>query len=171
MELYKSNFDLSKYYQDTSPMNIIISNILSEKDDFLIKLYELSSEYEKINNNIKYLTDIVAIQYCSVRCVYDMPDLCNIKYRNNRSTTCLLFGEDATLLSSLVIQVDCINALLHYLNDYYPNKIENAQQFLDKIFKIDEQIDILYNSSFDNIEIYKKEIVNIYHELIKFLFE
>lgn len=171
MELHKSHFDLSKYYKDNTPINLIINNIISENDDFLVKLYELSSEYEIINNNIKYLTDIVAIQYCAIRCVYDMPDLCNIKYRNNRATTNVIFGEDATLLSSMIIHVDSINALLHYLNDHYPNKIEKAQQFLDKILKLDEQIDILANSSFDNIEIYKKEIVNIYHELIKFLLE
>lgn len=171
MEVYKSYIDLSKYYQDNTPINLIISNIISENDDFLKKLYEMSAGYENINKNIKYLTDIIAIQYCSIRCVYDMPDLCNIKYRNYKATANFIFGEDATLLSSMIIQVDCINALLHYLNDYYPNKIENAQQFLDKILKIDDKIDILYNSSLDNMEIYKKEIINIYQELIKFLLE
>ena len=171
MQPNKYHLNLTRYYSENTPINFVINNILNENDEFLISLYEQSLEYEKTNKNIIYLTDIIAIQYCSIRCIYDMPDLCNINYRNSRPTTNIVFGEDKTLLSSMIIQVDCINALLHFLNDYYPNKVQNAQIFIDKILNVDNNIDIISNTSFENMEIYKKQILTIFKDLITFLFE
>lgn len=171
MQPNKYHLNLTRYYSENTPINLVINNILNENDEFLISLYEKSLDYEKTNKNIIYLTDIIAIQYCSIRCIYDMPDLCNINYRNSRPTTNIVFGEDKTLLSSMIIQVDCLNALLHFLNDYYPNKVPNAQIFIDKILNLDNNIDIISNTSFENMKIYKKQILTVFQDLITFLFE
>jgi hypothetical protein len=171
MQSNKYHTNLTRYYSENTPINFVINNILSENDDFLISLYDQSLEYEKIDKNISNLTDIFAIQYCSIRCIYDMPDLCNINYRNSRPTANILFGEDKTLLSAMIIQVDCINALLHFLNDYYPNKVQKAQIFIDKILNLDKNIDIISNTVSQNIETYKKQILMIFKDLIAFLFE
>jgi hypothetical protein len=171
MQPNKYQLNITRYYSENTPINCVINNILAENDDFLISLYEQSLEYEKTNKNIINLTDIIAIQYCSIRCIYDMPDLCNINYRNSRPTANIVFGEDKTLLSAMIIQVDCVNALLHFLNDYYPNKVENAQIFIDKILNLDNDIDIISNTVFENKEVYKKQILTIFKDLITFLFE
>jgi len=165
------NNDITQYYSDNTPINIIITNIIKENDDFIVKIYERSLEYEKINKNIKILADILVILYCSIRCIYDMPSLCNNNYRNNRPTTYAIFGEDKTLLSSLIIQIDCVNALLHFLNDNYPNKVLNANIVIDKVLNLDKDIDILSNSANDNIEIYKKKTLDLFQDLFIFLNE
>jgi hypothetical protein len=100
-----------------------------------------------------------------------MPDLCNVNYRNRRPTTNIVFGEDKTLLSSMIIQVDSINALLYFLNENYPNKIENSQILIDKILNIDSEVDLISNTPKENFEIYKKQINKVYKELIIFLNE
>ncbi len=163
--------NLTKYYSDNTPINLVITNIINESDEFLIELYKHSTEYAKTTENISILTDIIAIQYCSIRCIYDMPDLCNVNYRNAKPTTNIIFGEDKTLLSSMIIQVDCINALLHFLNDYYPNKVCKSQIFIDKILSLDTDVDLLLKTSKENFEIYKKQILTIFKELITFLNE
>jgi hypothetical protein len=171
MQSITYNYDITKYYSDNTPINLIITNIINESDDFLILLYEHSKEYEKKDKNIRFLTDIIAIQYCSIRCIYDMPDLCNIHFRNNRPTTNHIFGEDKTILASMIIQVDCLNAILHFLNDYYPNKVADASKFIDKILNLDNDIELLLNSSYENLQIYKNKILELYKELFVFLNE
>ena len=171
METNKPFLNLIKYYSENTPINIVINNVINENDDFLISLYNQSYEYEKIDRNINILRDIIAIQYCSIRCVYDMPDLCNVNYRNTRPTTNVIFGEDKTLLSSMIIQVDCINALLHFLNDYYPNKVENAQIFIDKILNLDKEVELISNTPLENMGVYKTQILKIFKDLFSFLNE
>jgi hypothetical protein len=163
--------NLTKYYSENTPINLVINNIINENDEFLTELYNQSLQFENIVKNINILTDIIAIQYCSIRCIYDMPDLCNVNYRNSRPTTNIVFGEDKTLLSSMIIQVDSINALLYFLNENYPNKIENSQILIDKILNIDSEVDLISNTPKENFEIYKKQINKVYKELIIFLNE
>jgi hypothetical protein len=163
--------NLTKYYSENTPINLVINNIINENDEFLTELYNQSLQFENIVKNINILTDIIAIQYCSIRCIYDMPDLCNVNYRNRRPTTNIVFGEDKTLLSSMIIQVDSINALLYFLNENYPNKIENSQILIDKILNIDSEVDLISNTPKENFEIYKKQINKVYKELIIFLNE
>ena len=165
------NNQITKYYSENTPINLIISNIIKENDEFMIKLYEQSFEYEKINKSIKLLADIIAIQYCSIRCIYDMPDLCNNIYRNSSPSTYLIFGEDKTLLSALIIQIDCLNALLHFLNDNYPNKVSSANLFIEKLLNLDKDIDIVLNSPTNNMEIYKTKTLELFNELVTFLNE
>ena len=111
------------------------------------------------------------IQYCSIRCIYDFPDLSNKNYRNNRPSSHIVFGEDKTLLGALSIQIDCINAFLHFINDNYPNKIEKSNLFLEKIFNLDTDIDIFNSESNVNFSIYKKNILNIFKDIFLFLQE
>ena len=113
----------------------------------------------------------MAIQYCSIRSIYDLPDLCNVNFRNSKPTTNILFGEDKTLLSSMIIQVDCINAILHFLNDYFPNKVHKSQIFIDKILNLDTNVDIISKTSSENLEVYKKQILILFKELFTFLNE
>jgi hypothetical protein len=165
------NNQITQYYSDNTPINIIITNIINENDNFIVEIYGRSLEYEKINKNIKILADILVIQYCSIRCIYDMPSLCNNNYRNTRPTTYSIFGEDKTLLASLIIQIDCTNALLHFLNDNYPNKVSKTNLVIDKVLNLDNDIDIISNSPMDNIDIYKKKTLDLFSDLWVFLNE
>jgi hypothetical protein len=100
-----------------------------------------------------------------------MPSLCNNNYRNTRPTTYSIFGEDKTLLASLIIQIDCTNALLHFLNDNYPNKVSKTNLVIDKVLNLDNDIDIITNSPMDNIDIYKKKTLDLFSDLWVFLNE
>ena len=84
-------------------------------------------------------------------------------YRNTRPTTYAIFGEDKTLLASLIIQIDCTNALLHFLNDNYPNKVSKTNLVIDKVLNLDNDIDIISNSPMDNIDIYKKKTLDLFN--------
>jgi hypothetical protein len=90
-------------------------------------------------------------------------------FRNTRPSTHSIFGEDKTLLSSLIIQVDCLNELLHFFHTYYPEKINKVGELINNLLSIDDDLDLTKNTPIENFEIYKKKMMEVIDNIINFL--
>ena len=113
---------LNNYFSiaDKNPFNLVMVSIVSEPDDFICELYAVILEYP----NKFFLADLFSMVYLSLRNIYDLPSLFNIKYRQSKPTTISIYGEDVCILGSMSLLVETTNELLKAFSKHYPDRID-----------------------------------------------
>jgi hypothetical protein len=153
---------MKSLYNNNTPINLVINNIINIEDT--------TCHYIKnILNKYKELADILVVHYLSIRAIYDLPPLLNISYRDKRPTTHIVFDVEKVLLAGLLIQVDCSNAILNYINTNFPEKIEKIYDIIDQYINIDININILSGNPSENFKIYVENIYNYVSKILEIL--
>lgn len=126
---------LNNYFsiEDKNPFNLVMLSIVSEPDGFICELYNSVLQHP----TIFFLADLFSMVYLSLRNIYDLSSLSNIKYRNNKPTTNSIYGEDICILGSMSLLVETTNELLKVFSKQYPEKIDLLLYIIQTLNTID----------------------------------
>jgi hypothetical protein len=146
---------------DENPLNIVMKSIVDRGDEFVDKIYNMI-----IDSNMQYeLGDIFAVFYLSLRNLYDLEPLLNIKYRESRPNTSDIFGADSAILGSMTILIEVINEILIFIAKYRPDKIDKSYEILKNFIGNDTEYTIIINNKND----IEKNFNNIKNKIFKSL--
>jgi len=132
-------------------MDIIIDHIKTNEDSVCGDIRHILCRHPP-------MAEILVVHYLSIRSLYDIPCLLNITYRQSKPTTHIVFDVEKVLLAVLIIQVECANALLNYINTYHRDKVYRIYDILDEYMNIDLDVNILQNSPSENFTEYVNNI-------------
>jgi len=110
---------LNNYFNsfEKHPFHLSMVSIIDEPDPFVYQFY-----CEIINFPNKFVfADIFSLIYLSLRNIYDLPYLNNVRYRNKKPSTSCIFGENLSILSSLTLIIETINEILKIDKSIYEN--------------------------------------------------
>lgn len=151
---------LTKYFAafDNHPFHLTMNSIIDEPDEIVTQFYT-----EILNYPNKFIfADIFSLIYLSIRNVYDLPYLKNIKYRNKKPSTTSIFGENLSILSSLTLIIETISELFKMDGALYQNNQDLIQKIIISLSNFD-----INPFQFDNFERITNKILDEYYEIIK----
>ena len=147
---------LNKYFSsfENHPFHLTMVSIIDEPDEIVAKFY-----IEILNCPNKFIfADIFSLIYLSIRNIYDMPYLHDVKYRNKKPSTITIFGENLSILSSLSLIMETISKLFQMdqtLYDLIPNIMVSLSNFDINPFQS------------NNLELITNKMWEEYHKIIK----
>jgi hypothetical protein len=151
---------------DDNPLNIVMKSIVDRGDDFVDKIYSI------IDNNMHELGDIFAVFYLSLRNLYDLEPLLNIKYRESRPNASDIFGADSSILGSMTLLIEVMNEILIYISKCRPDKINQSYEILKNFIGNNNEYIIIINDKNDvekNFKIIKNKIIKSLETTITWL--
>jgi hypothetical protein len=132
-------------------------SIIDEPDPFVFQFY-----HEIITFPNKFVfADIFSLVYLSLRNIYDLPYLDNVLYRNKKPSTISIFGENLSILSSLTLIIETINAILNIDKALYEN---NEDILLDIIISLNNMVINPFKK--DNFELIKTKMMEEFLQLM-----
>jgi hypothetical protein len=152
---------------DDNPLNIVMKSIVDRGDEFVNKIYSCVEI-----NNLHQLGDIFAVFYLSIRNLYDLEPLLNIKYRESRPNCSIIFGTDSSILGSMTILIEVMNEILIFISNYRPNKINKCHEIIKHFTAIDNNYKLMItdNSDIDfNLNLIKNQILDTLEYTINWL--
>ncbi len=167
-------------YNSNSGLHIPIRHILLSVDDNTIYIYNLINDltiYLNKSTNQSYelleIADIFNIIYLANKTIYNLPDLLNNKFINNKPNTHLIFGEDMTLLSCLGMSIDSGYELVYFIKKYYPEKLHIIRN-INKIYENDSNsyeldINIFTNNKYEIKQNYNNQNNILIKMIYKFM--
>jgi len=147
---------LQNWFLDNSnnhnQITLVMAHIVSNPDEFVLNFY--MPILQNKNEHIIKLADIFCVSYLGLRSIFLHSALLNIPYHNSKPNTHMILGEDINLLGSMTIIVEMNNELLKFISMYFPQKLGNLDEILDKTIntKIIEVFDNSVEHNFLNIQ-------------------
>lgn len=151
---------LTKYFAafDNHPFHLAMISIIEEPDEIVGNFYT-----QILNYPDKFIfADIFSLIYLSIRNVYDLPYLHNIKYRNKKPSTTSIFGENLSILSSLTLIIETISELFKMDQTIYANNQDLIPTIMVSLSNFD--INPFHNN---NLEFITNKIMEEYNKIIK----
>jgi hypothetical protein len=151
---------LIKYFAafDNHPFHLAVLSVIDEPDEIVAKFYTPILDYP----NKFIFADIFSLIYLSIRNVYDLPYLHNIKYRNKKPSTTTIFGENLSILSSITLIIETISELFKLDQTMY----ENNQDLIPTIMGSLSNFDINPFQT-NNLEQITHKMLEEYNKIIK----
>jgi len=139
------------------PFHLSMVSIIDEPDPFVCQFY-----CEIINFPNKFIfADIFSLIYLSLRNIYDLPCLDNVRYRNKKPSTSSIFGENLSILSSLTLIIETINEILKIDRSIYEN---NEDVILNIIISLNNFVINPFNKN--NLESIKNKMMAEYIKIM-----
>jgi hypothetical protein len=150
---------LNNYFKTDiiNPFNLVMISIINIPDSFVNELYQ-----PVLNEPNKFLlADIFSMLYLSIRNIYDLPCLNNVKYREKKPTAISVYGESISILGSVSLIIESTNELLKIMTNHFPNLIEMLPEILISLNKM-----IINPFEKNNMETIKKNLMNEYKSIL-----
>jgi hypothetical protein len=150
---------------DDNPLNIVMKSIVDRGDDFVDKIYSYVE-------NKHDLGDIFTVFYLSIRNLYDLEPLLDIKYRKSRPNCANIFGADSSILGSMTILIEVMNELLIYITNNRPDKMNKSYEIIKHFIKNDNRYKIIISDKCDieyNLNLIKNQIIDTLEITISWL--